>query len=53
VREATLPGLDLSVPWTVGTSPLAAGQQVFVELQISDATGVLVDALNGYVTVGQ
>ena len=53
VREATAPALSLDAPWTVTDTPLAAGQQVFVELQLLDATGVVVDALNGYVTIGQ
>ena len=53
VREATAPALDINVPWTVTNSALPAGQAVYVELQLIDAAGVLVDSLNGYVTVGQ
>jgi hypothetical protein len=51
VREATAPALDLNQPWTVTDQPLPAGQQVYVELQITDAAGTLVDSLAGYLTV--
>ena len=53
VREATAPALDLNLPWTVTDNPLPDGQQVYVELQIKDAAGTLVDSLGGYLTVGQ
>lgn len=52
-RQATAPALDPTVPWTVEDVPIAAGTQVYVELQITDAAGVVVDALNGYLAVGQ
>ena len=52
-RQATAPALDLTVPWTVEDQPIEAGRQVYVELQIKDAAGVVVDSLSGYVTVGQ
>jgi hypothetical protein len=53
VREATAPALDLALPWTVADAPLVTGQQVFVELQLLDAAGAVVDSLNGYVTIGR
>ena len=51
-RQATAPALDPNVPWTVSDEPIAAGTQVYVELQIKDAAGVVVDSLSGYLTVG-
>lgn len=51
-REATGPALDLNAAWSVSNVPLATGQQVFVELQLVDQAGAVVDALNGYVTIG-
>ena len=52
-RQATAPALDVSASWTVEDQPIEAGRQVYVELQIKDAAGVVVDSLSGYVTVGQ
>jgi hypothetical protein len=52
-RQATAPALDATVPWTVRDEPIAPGTQVYVELQIKDAAGVVVDSLSGYLTVGQ
>jgi len=51
-RQATAPALDLNRPWTVIDDPIAAGSQVYVELQLKDATGVVVDSLSQYLTVG-
>jgi hypothetical protein len=51
-RRATAPALDATVPWTVSDQPIATGTQVYVELQIKDAAGVVVDSLSGYLTVG-
>ena len=52
VRQATAPALDATLPWTVSDQPIAPGTQVYVELQIKDAAGVVVDSLSGYLTVG-
>jgi hypothetical protein len=52
-RQATAPALDLNVPWTVSDELIPNGTQVYVELQIKDAAGVVVDSLSGYLTAGQ
>ena len=44
-RRATAPALDLGQPWTVVDDPIAAGTQVYVELQLKDAAGAVVDSL--------
>jgi hypothetical protein len=52
-RTATAPALDLTRPWSVVDDPIADGTQVYVELQLVDATGTIVDSLGRYLTVGQ
>jgi Clostripain family len=50
-RLATAPALDPNRPWTVVDDPIASGTQVFVELQLEDATGAVVDSLSQYFIV--
>ena len=52
-RTATAPALDVTRPWSVVDDPIADGTQVYVELQLIDATGTIVDSLGQYFTVGQ
>jgi hypothetical protein len=51
-RRATATALDLNQPWTVTDDPIATGTQVYVELRLKDAAGVVVDSLSQYVAVG-
>jgi hypothetical protein len=50
-RQATAPALDVNRAWTVVDDALPAGTQVYVELQLKDATGLVVDSLSQYFTV--
>lgn len=50
-RRATAPALDPTRAWTVADEPIPAGTQVYVELQLEDAAGTVVDSLSGYLTV--
>lgn len=52
VRQATAPALDPNRAWTVVDDPIPQGTQVYVELQLKDAAGVVVDSLSQYVAVG-
>lgn len=52
-RQATAPALDPNLQWTVQDAAIPTGTQVYVELQIKDAAGAIVDSLSGYLTVGQ
>lgn len=51
-RAATAPALDPAVPWTVTDEPLPAGSPLYLELQMRDAAGNVVDSLSGYIQVG-
>lgn len=52
-RQATAPALDPNLAWTVQDAAIPSGTQLYVELQIKDAAGVVVDSLGGYLTVGR
>jgi len=51
-RQATAPALDVNQPWTVFDDAIPDGTQVYVELQIKDATGAVADSVSTYFTVG-
>ncbi|CAN5549089.1 hypothetical protein BH24ACT5_BH24ACT5_05240 [soil metagenome] len=51
-RAATAPALDPTVPWTVTDEPLPAESPLYLELQMRDAAGNVVDSLSGYIQVG-